>query len=113
MKLRVHIEFIGSDKVKITKFSGIKTISVKDLIGGGKVFDFDTFTFVDGISSDYGLQSWGGNGTISNPYELMVIKRNYDNMRYESRGTINAKSSREITVEETLMPESLKKIKKR
>lgn len=108
MRLRVHIEFLGLDQVKITKFSRTRTIDVKDL--EGRLFDFDSFKFVNSRDdSDFYLSHWDGEGTISDPYELSIHKRNYDTGSMETVGLVCAKGPREVVVEETLMPESLRK----
>ncbi|MHA2279991.1 MAG: hypothetical protein ACXAC5_03820 [Promethearchaeota archaeon] len=110
MRLRVHIEFLGLDQVKITKFSRNKTINVKDLTG--RLFDFDSFGFVShhgNAQTDFCLGIWNGDGSLAEPYELAIHKRDYDDGKLKVVGLMCAKGLREITVEETLMPESLKK----
>jgi len=108
MRLRVHIEFLGLNQVKITKFSGNKTINVKDL--ENSMFCFESFKFVVGHhdKTDFCLGHWDGDGSLEEPYELAVHKRNYDDNRMEIVGLLHAKVKREITVEETLMPDSLR-----
>ena len=103
MRLRVHIEFVGFDRIKITKFSGSKTINVKDL--QNKWFDIDSFSLVDRYGkTDFCVAHWDGDGSLSEPYELVIYKRNYDTSEMEEVGFIHAKDKREITVEETLVP---------
>jgi len=103
MRLRVHIEFLGQDRIKITKFSGQKTIAIKDLMKGNS-FDFDSFTMKHASESDFCLSHWDGNGTLAEPYLLIAFKRDYDSGNMEHVGEVDAKNKRSTTIEETLMP---------
>lgn len=113
MKLRVHIEFIGPDHLRVTKFSGQKTISIKSFADKKcKVFDLSSFKFAyfDDNKTDFYIRNydirdgWDGKGTPEKPYVLGVFKINYDNNRFEFISELHAKENREVTVEVTLMP---------
>ena len=104
MRLRVHVEFVGSDKVKVTKFSGSKTLQIADL-SSYKLFDIDTFTITSSQNdTSFCLAFKSGTGTVTAPYEVDVYKRNYDTDRLEIAATVCCVGQREVTVEATLMP---------
>lgn len=106
MRLRVHVKFVGRDRVQVTKFSGQKTLNIKDFEGNKKAFDFDSFDFVrnDTKSTGFCLCNTSGDGTISDPYELIIYRKNYDIDQFERMGDkLDPKTNREATVESTIM----------
>jgi len=103
MRLRINIEFIGLDEIKVTKFSGSKTLKVSEF--KGRVFDFDSFKMVDSKSkTDFCIGVWGGDGSLEEPWELAIKKRNYDSGKHEIVEIMHAKLQRQLIVERTIMP---------
>jgi hypothetical protein len=106
MKLRVGIEFVGMDRLQITKFSGQKTINIKSFNGNTSIFDFNSFSLVKNSeeASNFCLVLTGGSGVLSDPYSLAVYQWNYDTGRFELAAELDAKNNRKAIVEGLVLP---------
>jgi len=100
MKRRAHVECLGFDRIRVTTFCQQKEFELGKLIGCH--LDLITLKPVQD-RGDFFLDVWEGNGTISEPYQLVAFRRNYDNGRLEDlEPWLNIKTCREATFEATI-----------
>jgi len=83
MKRKAHVECLGYDKIRITTFCQQKEFDLKKVASSCRRIDLATLQSLQ-ERGDFYLEVWEGNGSISEPYQLIAFRRNYDNGRIES-----------------------------
>lgn len=98
IKRRAKISFIGLDRIRIITHCKQKEFDLSNI--NGKYLDLESLKLCCSHEGHFMLTVNSGDGSLEDPYSIVVFKMNYDRGRREMMSPMmNAKGLREHTYE--------------